>query len=895
MKQKKTNHYLLGTVFCLLLLLLLTPGQATKVQAATDSGLIDVKLAEGIRRYDYAYEVLNLVNQERAKSNLQPVTMDKNLLECAMTRAQELTLYASHTRPNGTSCMNAFPYFGYNSSENLAINQVSPEDVMNSWMNSSGHRTNIMASGNVSAGIGCFYQNGALYWIQCFSSHAAQTCSQPANQKVSPTISALPDLVNISFSETSPVSFTEAQKTMKIYVTCAGFSYMKSVLDPTSFNWSTGDSAIASVNQNGVIQLKNAGTTTVTASMKSAPTKSLTAQLNAYFDLNNAYYNISPRSYNYTGSAATPAVTVTFNSQTLTQGKDYTVSFENNVNAGRACYTIKGLGLYKGTLTSYFFIYNASIRDAEITFDQSSYIYKGTPLTPKPTVTWKGKTLTEGKDYTLSWSNNNQQGNAYITVTGKGNFKDEKNSHFYIDTTPIHTAVIGNIPTYDYAPGKEFKPEPTVTLDGVLLKKDKDYVLSYGNNKNASSRYNKPYVEISGIGLYRSGVRKYFTINPIKVSGETVKVTKTNFGNGSMLDFLKNNVVVTYKGTQIPSDCMEFYSVWGSSDNEILAFTIEYTGNYTGESRNMTSLKRCAVSAIGNQTYKGSALTPKPTVKFGSTVLKEGTDYTLSWSNNTKVGTGSVTITGLNNYFASVTVNFKIVAPAPTATPTPKPTATPTPKPTATPTPKPTATPTPKPTATPTPKPTATPTPKPTLSRPTAKLATAWNSVTISWKRVANAQSYIIYRQTGSGRYTRLKTLNSRTFSYKDTRVLVGTKYTYRVRACRKVGSSYIYSAYARAVSATPTLSRPALTLKTTTRRQTISWRRVSGASGYLLYQKTGNGSFKRIKKLSSRTTTYTVSTRRGTVYSYKLLPYRVVNKKTIYGPSSAVKRGRAK
>lgn len=317
----------------------------------------------------------------------------------------------------------------------------------------------------------------------------------------------------------------------------------------------------------------------------------------------------------------------------------------------------------------------------------------------------------------------------------------------------------------------------------------------------------------------------------------------------------------------------------------------------------MISLKRCAVSAIGNQTYKGSALTPKPTVKFGSTVLKEGTDYTLSWSNNTKVGTGSVTITGLNNYFASVTVNFKIVAPAPTATPTPKPTATPTPKPTATPTPKPTATPTPKPTATPTPKPTATPTPKPTatptpkptLSRPTAKLATAWNSVTISWKRVANAQSYIIYRQTGSGRYTRLKTLNSRTFSYKDTKVLVGTKYTYRVRACRKVGSSYIYSAYARAVSATPTLSRPALTLKTTTRRQTISWRRVSGASGYLLYQKTGNGSFKRIKKLSSRTTTYTVSTRRGTVYSYKLLPYRVVNKKAIYGPSSAVKRGRAK
>ena len=172
MKQKKTNHYLLGTVFCLLLLLLLTPGQATKVQAATDSGLIDVKLAEGIRRYDYAYEVLNLVNQERAKSNLQPVTMDKNLLECAMTRAQELTLYASHTRPNGTSCMTAFPYFGYNSSENLAINQVSPEDVMNSWMNSSGHRTNIMASGNVSIELGAKGESFGMVTACASSTHS---------------------------------------------------------------------------------------------------------------------------------------------------------------------------------------------------------------------------------------------------------------------------------------------------------------------------------------------------------------------------------------------------------------------------------------------------------------------------------------------------------------------------------------------------------------------------------------------------------------------------------------------------------------------------------------------------------------------------------------------------
>lgn len=99
----------------------------------------------GIRRYDYAYQVLDLVNQERCQKNRNPVTMDKNLLECAMTRAEELTVYASHTRPNGSICFSAFPYFE-DPSENLAINQGTPEEVMESWIESSGHYTNIMNS-----------------------------------------------------------------------------------------------------------------------------------------------------------------------------------------------------------------------------------------------------------------------------------------------------------------------------------------------------------------------------------------------------------------------------------------------------------------------------------------------------------------------------------------------------------------------------------------------------------------------------------------------------------------------------------------------------------------------------------------------------------------------------
>lgn len=123
---------------------------------------------------------------------------------------------------------------------------------------------------------------------QCFSSHATEACTQPANQTVSPVISVLPKLINIHFNEASPITFTEEQKTLAIYITCNGFSYMSSSLDPASFTWSTGDPSIATVDQSGVIRLKSRGTTTVSATLKSCPDKTLSADLNAYYDLENS-------------------------------------------------------------------------------------------------------------------------------------------------------------------------------------------------------------------------------------------------------------------------------------------------------------------------------------------------------------------------------------------------------------------------------------------------------------------------------------------------------------------------------------------------------------------------------------------------------------------------------
>lgn len=877
-KEEKTRHLFWPAL--LLLLLLLAPVHMVRVQAASDQSTVELKLSQGIRRYDYAYQVLDLVNQERAKKNRNPVTMDKNLLECAMTRAEELTVYASHTRPNGSICFSAFPYFE-DPSENLAINQGTPEEVMESWIESSGHYTNIMNSKNVSAGIGCYSQNGHLYWIQCFSSHAAETCTQPANQNVSPVLSVLPRLMNIHFNVSSPVKFTEEQKTLTIYATCNGFSYMSSSLDPSSFTWSTGDPSVATVDQSGVIRLKSKGNTTVTATLKSCPDKILTADLNAYYDLEDSKETslTYTGSWKYTGKPITFSPVLKFHDRTLTEGKDYTLSFSNNQNSGVGTFTITGLGLYSGTLTNNFGIWQINLSQAEVTFSQSSYLYTGTPLTPKPTVTWNGIILTENVDYTLSWHNNAQQGNAYVTVSGKGNFTGETNKSFYIDLTPITEAEIGDIPDYEYAPGKEFKPEPTVTLNGVTLKKDVDYTLSYFDNTMASSRTNRPRVHITGIGIYRSGFSKYFTINPLKLSGETIELPDTNCGNGSVTTFLRNHLVITYNGVQLTSDDYSITSLRCSAGNEILGFSISYKQNYSG-TRQMTSVKRCDLSDIPEQIFSGNAVTPKPTVKYGSATLQEGTDYVLSWADNTKTGTGSVTVTGINKYFASQTLTFKISAPSPTVTPTPKPTATPTPKPTSTPAPKPSGTPAPAVVK---------------LTAPAIKASTSWNSCTLRWNRINNAQSYILYRKTNSGKYAKIKTLNANTTSYKDTKITIGNKYSYVIRASRKTSSGYIYSPTSKAVTVKPNLLRPSTKLKTLKGKQILSWKKVPGATGYVLYQKKGNDSFKKVKTVSARNLSYTFKTSKNTTYSYRVVPYRTINRKAKTGPASAVKTGKAR
>lgn len=120
----------------------------------------------------YVEQVVQLVNAERAKEGLAPLTLNAKVSAAAQVRAKEIVTSFSHTRPNGSSFATALKEQNISyrrAGENIAWGQKSPEEVVNAWMNSSGHRANIMNENFTSIGVGYHRQNGVNYWCQLFT------------------------------------------------------------------------------------------------------------------------------------------------------------------------------------------------------------------------------------------------------------------------------------------------------------------------------------------------------------------------------------------------------------------------------------------------------------------------------------------------------------------------------------------------------------------------------------------------------------------------------------------------------------------------------------------------------------------------------------------------------
>lgn len=119
-----------------------------------------------------AEAVASLVNAARRDAGLSELELDADLCAAAQARAQEIAQSFSHTRPDGSSCFTILEEFGISyraAGENIAMGQRTPEEVMDGWMNSSGHRANILKGTFTSIGVGYYVDGaGAAHWVQIF-------------------------------------------------------------------------------------------------------------------------------------------------------------------------------------------------------------------------------------------------------------------------------------------------------------------------------------------------------------------------------------------------------------------------------------------------------------------------------------------------------------------------------------------------------------------------------------------------------------------------------------------------------------------------------------------------------------------------------------------------------
>ena len=132
----------------------------------------EIKLTEADIQ-EFEYEVLELANEERKAQGLEPLEFSVEVSEVARAKSHDMadSNYFDHQSPNYGSPFEMMQTFGVDyraAGENIAMGQRSPEEVMNGWMNSEGHRKNIMHDQFTHLGVGYVEKNGTTYWTQMF-------------------------------------------------------------------------------------------------------------------------------------------------------------------------------------------------------------------------------------------------------------------------------------------------------------------------------------------------------------------------------------------------------------------------------------------------------------------------------------------------------------------------------------------------------------------------------------------------------------------------------------------------------------------------------------------------------------------------------------------------------
>ncbi len=220
--------------------------------------------------------------------------------------------------------------------------------------------------------------------------------------------------------------------------------------------------------------------------------------------------------------------------------------------------------------------------------------------------------------------------------------------------------------SYSYT-GTAIEPKVTVVLKDKTLT-EKDYTVTYKNNTNAGTAT----ITVTGKGKYTGTVTKDFTIETVdlKDAAITLKDGDTYTYTGKEI---KPAVTVVLKDQTLTTDD---YTVTYEKNIEVGTATVTVTGkgNYKGTvTKNFTikaapvtteDIKAATITLAGGDThtYTGKEIKPAVTVKLGTKTLTKDTDYTVTYKNNTAVGTATVTVTGKGKYTGTATKNFTIKA-----------------------------------------------------------------------------------------------------------------------------------------------------------------------------------------------------------------------------------------
>ncbi|WP_370816774.1 cellulase family glycosylhydrolase [Ruminococcus sp.] len=361
--------------------------------------------------------------------------------------------------------------------------------------------------------------------------------------------------------------------------------------------------SICTVDKNGNVTALRTGTgyVTVTASANGYDSVSKDVKIVvSKKSLNNGLLTLSETSYVYDGTYKKPAATVTFGGKVLQEGKDYTISYRNNLNVGVTTVIATGMGDYTGYTSKNFTITKRAMAGGTVSV-ASSVSFTGSNITPSVTVKVAGRTLTSGTDYTVSYSNNKNVGTSNVYVYGKGNYSGSLSAKF------------------DIVPAKQQIQK--------LETKYKGFYIDWAQ-KGSATGYD---VEYSVNANMSGAVSKHLTAN----KPDTLTVSGLS---GDKVYYVRVRSYTNVNGKV-------YYGAWSDVKS------IKTANN---------DITKATVSGISTKAFTGKAITQNVTVKVGNTVLKNGTDYTVSYSNNKKVGKATVKITGKGKYGGVITKTFKI-------------------------------------------------------------------------------------------------------------------------------------------------------------------------------------------------------------------------------------------